>query len=50
LRCRCEVVWKRHFQRRENHPPGMGLRFIDLAAADGDRIDEWVAARETAPG
>lgn len=46
--CRCEVVWKRHFQRKENLQPGMGLRFIDLAVADGDKIDEWVAALKTA--
>jgi uncharacterized protein (TIGR02266 family) len=46
LRCRCEVVWKRHFQRKENLQPGMGLRFIDLAVADGDKIDEWVAAQK----
>ena len=46
FRCRCEVVWKRHFQRKENLQPGMGLRFIDLAVADGDKIDEWVAAQK----
>ena len=44
LRCQCEVVWKRHFQRKENLQPGMGLRFIDLSVADGDKIDEWVTA------
>ena len=42
LRCRCEVVWKRHFQRKDNNEPGMGLRFLDLADADGDKIEEWV--------
>jgi len=47
LRCRCEVVWKRHFQRKENLQPGMGLRFIDLSITDGDKIDEWVTAQKT---
>ena len=50
LRCRCEVVWKRHFQRKENIQPGMGLRFIDLSVPDGDKIDEWVTALKTADG
>jgi uncharacterized protein (TIGR02266 family) len=48
FRSRCEVVWKRHFQRKENIQPGMGLRFIDLSVADGDKIDEWVTALKTA--
>lgn len=43
LRCRCEVVWKRHFLRKDSNEPGMGLRFLDLSAADGDKVDEWVA-------
>ena len=42
FRCRCEVVWKRHFKRKDAHEPGMGLRFLDLDDADGDKIDEWV--------
>lgn len=50
LRCRCEVVWKRHFQRKENLQPGMGLRFIDLSEADGDKIDEWATALKTPLG
>lgn len=45
LRCRCEVVWKRHFQRKDSNEPGMGLRFLELAAADGDKIDAWVMAQ-----
>jgi len=47
FRCRCEVVWKRHFQRKSSHEPGMGLRFIDIADADGDMIDEWVTTQTT---
>jgi uncharacterized protein (TIGR02266 family) len=43
FRCLCEVVWKRHFQRKKSIEPGMGLRFIDLNDADGVKIDEWVS-------
>ena len=42
VRCRCEVVWKRHYQRKGVHEPGMGLKFLDITDADGDKIDEWV--------
>ena len=42
IRCRCEVLWKRHFQKKAPLEPGMGLRFLDLADADGDKIDAWV--------
>lgn len=45
IRSRCEVVWKRHFQKKSPHEPGMGLRFVDLAEGDGDKIDEWVEAQ-----
>ena len=43
IRCQCEVAWKQHFQRKGAHEPGMGLRFLDLADADGDKVDEWIA-------
>lgn len=42
VRCRCEVVWTRHYQPKGAHEPGMGLRFLDLTDADGDKIDAWV--------
>ena len=42
VRCRCEVVWKRHYQRKGAHEPGMGLKFLDITDIDGDKIDEWV--------
>ena len=45
IRCRCEVVWKQHFQRKGANEPGMGLRFLDLAETDGDKVDEWVAGQ-----
>ena len=40
--CRCKVVWKRLYKRKSVHEPGMGLRFLDLSAEDGNKIDEWV--------
>lgn len=42
VRCQCEVVWKRHFQKKDKYEPGMGMRFVELADVDGDRIDQWV--------
>lgn len=42
IRCQCEVVWKRHFQKKDKFEPGMGLRFVELAEADAGKIDEWV--------
>ena len=42
FRCQCEVVWKRHFHKKTSHEPGMGLRFLDLAEADGDFLEVWV--------
>ncbi len=47
LRCRCQVVWKRHFERNGRYEPGMGLRFLDLPQEDGERIDVWVTERTT---
>jgi uncharacterized protein (TIGR02266 family) len=47
IRCKCRVVWKRHFQRKAQNEPGMGLRFLDLADADGDKIEAWVAEQST---
>lgn len=43
LRCRCQVVWKRHFVRNCSLEPGMGLRFIDLPEDAAAIIDAWVA-------
>lgn len=42
IRCRSEVIWKRHFHKKGPYEPGMGMRFLDLAGRDGDKIDEWV--------
>lgn len=45
VRCRVEVVWKRHFVRKGAHEPGMGLRFIELADDIGVRIDDWISSQ-----
>lgn len=42
VRCQCQVVWKRLFKRKDQHEPGMGLRFLDLSDRDGEKIDAWV--------
>ncbi len=47
VRCQCEVVWKRLFKRKDHHEPGMGLRFLDLAKGDGDKIEAWVGEQTT---
>jgi len=41
VRCQCEVVWKRHFHKKDKFEPGMGLRFVDLSETDGNKIDAW---------
>jgi len=40
--CQCEVVWKRNFEPRGRHEPGMGLRFTDIPDDQADVIDAWV--------
>jgi len=42
IRCRSEVIWKRHFHKKGPYEPGMGMRFLDLADPDGEKIDAWV--------
>ncbi|PLX98198.1 MAG: pilus assembly protein PilZ [Desulfuromonas sp.] len=43
IQCTCEVIWNRHYDRKCQHEPGMGLQFIDLTADVADDIDRWVA-------
>lgn len=45
FRCRCTVVWKRHFLKKSPAEPGMGLKFLDLNADDGDKLEAWVTAQ-----
>jgi uncharacterized protein (TIGR02266 family) len=42
LRCRCEVVWKRRFEQKGKHEPGMGLRFLDLSPECADALERWL--------
>lgn len=42
LHCRCEVVWKRHFERGGKCDPGMGLRFLDLSAETRAVLENWI--------
>ncbi|RMF43070.1 MAG: TIGR02266 family protein [Deltaproteobacteria bacterium] len=48
LTCDCEVVWKRPYQARSPHEPGMGLRFVDLDDEDAAAIDAWVRQQDNA--
>ena len=50
LSCQCEVVWKRHFVRSNPLPPGMGLRFVDLADEVADQLERWVVAQSGSAG
>ncbi len=43
LQCRCAVVWKRLFEQGGKYPPGMGLRFIDLAPEGIAALERWIA-------
>ena len=42
LRCRCEVVWKRHYKPGQKLEPGMGLRFLDLSPATVEALELWL--------
>ncbi|NOY45494.1 MAG: pilus assembly protein PilZ [Deltaproteobacteria bacterium] len=44
--CRARVVWARPYRHDSPHPPGYGLRFLDLPEEDARRIDEWVRSQE----
>jgi len=46
IKCSCEVVWKRHWEPRAKHEPGMGLKFLDLSGDYADKIDSWVKTKE----
>jgi uncharacterized protein (TIGR02266 family) len=49
LSCRCEVVWRRRFERQARHEPGMGLRFLDLPAETADALERWLATLPQQP-
>ena len=43
VRCRCEVIWMRNFQRKSKHEPGFGVRFLDLPEDSAQAIEHWVS-------
>lgn len=45
IRSQCEVIWKRHYDKKGPLEPGMGLKFVDISESDGDKIDAWVGAQ-----
>ncbi len=49
VKCRCKVVWNRVYRKSSKYEPGMGLAFIDLDPAVGDRIEQWIIARQSNP-
>ncbi len=46
IQCDCEVVWKRHFSRKSDYEPGMGVRFLDMPEETAEAIDRWVKSQE----
>lgn len=42
LQCRCEVIWKRRFERGGKYEPGMGLRFLDLPPESAAELERWI--------
>lgn len=43
VRCTCEVVWQRQYDRRSPHEPGMGLKFLDLPEEIAAALEVWVS-------
>lgn len=43
VRCRCEVVWARLYNRKLKLQAGYGIRFLDLPEAIARRLDTWIA-------
>ena len=48
FRCGARVVWVRSYHHGKQHPPGFGLRFIDLPEEDAVAIETWVRSGEWA--
>jgi len=46
IRCMGEVRWVRDYSERSNVPPGLGIRFLDLAAEDAAAIERFLKDRE----
>jgi uncharacterized protein (TIGR02266 family) len=43
VKCRCEVVWARPYNRKLKLQAGYGIRFLDLPEATARRIEAWIA-------
>lgn len=41
-----EVRWVREYNERSNVPPGMGLRFVDLAEGSAEAIEQFLRGRD----
>jgi uncharacterized protein (TIGR02266 family) len=46
VRCMGAVRWVREYSERSNVPPGLGIRFLDLPAADAEAIEQFLKDRE----
>ncbi|HVU00631.1 MAG TPA: TIGR02266 family protein [Polyangiaceae bacterium] len=46
IRCVGEVRWVRVYSEQSNVPPGLGLKFLGLSAADIARIETFLTNRE----
>lgn len=42
ITCRCRVIWQRDYDPDSNHPPGMGIMFLDLDDESREQINDWV--------
>jgi uncharacterized protein (TIGR02266 family) len=46
IECAGEVRWVREYSERSNVPPGLGLRFVDIAPGGTDAIERFLENRE----
>ncbi|PLX89578.1 MAG: pilus assembly protein PilZ [Desulfuromonas sp.] len=44
--CRCEVIWKRRYDKKSPYEPGMGLKFLDFPQELACELNEWIAQSE----
>jgi uncharacterized protein (TIGR02266 family) len=48
--CPATVVWTRPYRKDQHHPPGFGLKFLDLPEEDARAIERWVQETRQQPG
>lgn len=46
IRGKGEVRWIREYNERSNVPPGMGIRFVELAAGSTEAIESFLRRRD----